>query len=212
MQQYGATSWDQGGARLSVIFELDRKAAPGSLGKTYRDAGFRWDYDAMEHVPWNKIRCWPDARSGRSDRATPGQCAGDGQTEPLGRHVATDRQARQCKRIRRLVCEAFGCREPIEHRGDGGPVWRDRQNRARVRWDRRKLLVRSLFHVPERRRISVISRSSFSSVQRKNRMGHRMWMQGNVAGLGEFALPPTKACGTARGRCHRQHRAAPRSS
>lgn len=56
MQQYGGYIMDQSGARLSVIFELYRKAAPGSLGKTYRDAGFRWDYDAMEHVPWNKIR------------------------------------------------------------------------------------------------------------------------------------------------------------
>ena len=56
MQRYGGYIMDVSGARLSVIFELDRQAAPGSLGKTYRDAGFRWDYDAMEHVPWNKIR------------------------------------------------------------------------------------------------------------------------------------------------------------
>jgi hypothetical protein len=26
------------------------------LGRTYKDAGFRWDYDAMENIPWNKLR------------------------------------------------------------------------------------------------------------------------------------------------------------
>lgn len=56
MQRYGGYIMDQSGAALSVIFELDKDAAPGSLGQTYQDAGFRWDYDAMERVPWNKIR------------------------------------------------------------------------------------------------------------------------------------------------------------
>lgn len=56
MQRYGGYIMDVSGARLSVIFELDKEAAPGSMGQTYRDAGFRWDYDAMERVPWNMLR------------------------------------------------------------------------------------------------------------------------------------------------------------
>ncbi|MCV7217454.1 hypothetical protein H7J51_19440 [Mycobacterium crocinum] len=56
MQRYGGYVVDVGGAPLSVSFELDRSAAAGTLGKAYQDAGFRWDYDAMERVPWDKLR------------------------------------------------------------------------------------------------------------------------------------------------------------
>ncbi|MCX2932695.1 hypothetical protein ORI20_20695 [Mycobacterium sp. CVI_P3] len=56
MQRYGGYLMDVAATPLSVSFELDRDAAPGTVGKTYADAGFRWDYDAMEHVPWDKLR------------------------------------------------------------------------------------------------------------------------------------------------------------
>lgn len=55
MQRYGGYIMDVSGAPLSVTFELDT-SEPHSLGKAYREAGFRWDYDSMEHVPWEKLR------------------------------------------------------------------------------------------------------------------------------------------------------------
>ena len=55
MQRYGGYVMDVGGAPLSVSFELDT-SAPGEVGATYKKAGFRWDYDAMEHIPWEKLR------------------------------------------------------------------------------------------------------------------------------------------------------------
>lgn len=55
MQRYGGYVMDVGGAPLSVSFELDT-AEPHTLGKTYRAAGFRWDYDQMDGVPWEKLR------------------------------------------------------------------------------------------------------------------------------------------------------------
>ena len=56
MQRYGGYVMDSGGAPLSASFELDTHAAPGTVGATYEAAGFRWDYDAMEHVPWEMLR------------------------------------------------------------------------------------------------------------------------------------------------------------
>lgn len=56
MQRYGGYVMDVSGAPLSVSFELDTEAAPGTLGSVYKDAGFRWDYDAMERIPWDKLR------------------------------------------------------------------------------------------------------------------------------------------------------------
>lgn len=56
MQRYGGYVMDVGGAPLSVSFELDTSAAPGALGATYEAAGFRWDFDAMEHIPWERLR------------------------------------------------------------------------------------------------------------------------------------------------------------
>lgn len=56
MQRYGGYVVDAGGAPLSVSFELDTSAPAGALGEVYEAAGFRWDYDPMEHVPWEKLR------------------------------------------------------------------------------------------------------------------------------------------------------------
>ncbi|MFI5509281.1 hypothetical protein ACIA48_17580 [Mycobacterium sp. NPDC051804] len=56
MQRFGGYVMDVSGAPLSVSFELDTNAAPGTLGTVYQDAGFRWDYDAMERIPWDKLR------------------------------------------------------------------------------------------------------------------------------------------------------------
>ncbi len=56
MQRYGGYVMDVAATPLSVSFELDTQAAPGTVGQTYQDAGFRWDYDAMEHIPWDKLR------------------------------------------------------------------------------------------------------------------------------------------------------------
>jgi hypothetical protein len=56
MQRYGGFVVDVGGAPLSVSFERDTSAPAGTPGEVYEEAGFRWDYDAMEHVPWEKLR------------------------------------------------------------------------------------------------------------------------------------------------------------
>jgi hypothetical protein len=56
MQRYGGYVVDAGGAPLSMSFELDTSAAPAALGKAYQSAGFRWDYDPMDRVPWEKLR------------------------------------------------------------------------------------------------------------------------------------------------------------
>lgn len=56
MQRYGGYIVDVGGAPLSVSFELDTSAPTAALGKVYETAGFRWDYDPMDRVPWEKLR------------------------------------------------------------------------------------------------------------------------------------------------------------
>lgn len=56
MQRYGGFVMDVAATPLSVSFELDTTAEPGRLGETYRKAGFRWDYDAMETIPWERLR------------------------------------------------------------------------------------------------------------------------------------------------------------
>jgi hypothetical protein len=56
LQRYGGFVMDVAEAPLSVSFELDTHAEPGALGQTYTDAGFRWDYDAMERIPWEKLK------------------------------------------------------------------------------------------------------------------------------------------------------------
>lgn len=56
MQVYGGYIVDVGGAPLSVSFELDTSAANGSIGSAYQKAGFRWDYDNMSAVPWDRLQ------------------------------------------------------------------------------------------------------------------------------------------------------------
>jgi hypothetical protein len=56
LQQYGAYVVDVGGAPLSVSFERAADATPTQIGSVYTDAGLRWDYDGMEHIPWNRLQ------------------------------------------------------------------------------------------------------------------------------------------------------------
>lgn len=56
MQRYGGFLMDVADTPMSVSFERDRDAAPEELGTTYSEAGFRWDYDAMENIPWDRLR------------------------------------------------------------------------------------------------------------------------------------------------------------
>ncbi|MCJ8505911.1 hypothetical protein MRU69_13780 [Kocuria flava] len=56
MQVYGAYVVDQGGAALSMSFELAPDATPTSPGAVYEAAGLRWDYYGMSKVPWNRLR------------------------------------------------------------------------------------------------------------------------------------------------------------
>lgn len=56
MQRYGGYLMDVANTPLSVSFEREAGTAAGEVGQTYSDAGFRWDYDAMENVPWDKLR------------------------------------------------------------------------------------------------------------------------------------------------------------
>ena len=62
---------DVAGTPLSVSFELDTTATPGTLGETYTKAGFRWDYDAME-------------------KTSPGEAEGVGVTPPIRTLVLID--------------------------------------------------------------------------------------------------------------------------
>ncbi|WNG86967.1 hypothetical protein C6A87_024755 [Mycobacterium sp. ITM-2016-00317] len=56
MQVYGGYIVDQGGAALSMSFELDPTAGHGSIGSAYERASFRWDYDDMPGVPWDRLQ------------------------------------------------------------------------------------------------------------------------------------------------------------
>jgi hypothetical protein len=56
LQTYGAYVIDRGGAPLSVSFELDPSAGDDSVGAVYQQAGFRWDYDNMPGVPWERLQ------------------------------------------------------------------------------------------------------------------------------------------------------------
>ena len=56
MQTYGGYVIDNGGAELSMSFELDTEASEHlPLGETYSAAEFRWDYDGMTGVPWDRL-------------------------------------------------------------------------------------------------------------------------------------------------------------
>ena len=56
LQTYGAVVMDKGSARLSISFELEPDATPDSLGEVYSRAGFRWDYDGMDAIAWNRLQ------------------------------------------------------------------------------------------------------------------------------------------------------------
>ncbi|WP_353612102.1 hypothetical protein [Mycobacterium sp. IS-3022] len=56
LQRYGAYIVDVSGSPLSISFERDNTAAPGTVGRTYSAAGIQWDYDGMTKIPWNKLR------------------------------------------------------------------------------------------------------------------------------------------------------------
>lgn len=56
LQRYGAYIMDVSGSPLSISFERDNTAAPGTVGSTYAAAGMLWDYDGMTNIPWKKLR------------------------------------------------------------------------------------------------------------------------------------------------------------
>ena len=56
LKTYGGVIVDKGGAGLSLSFELDKGASVNSIGAVYTRAGFRWDYDGMDSIPWNRLQ------------------------------------------------------------------------------------------------------------------------------------------------------------
>lgn len=56
LQTYGAVVMDKGSAPLSLSFEAERDATSNTLGAVYSGAGFRWDYDGLETIPWNRLQ------------------------------------------------------------------------------------------------------------------------------------------------------------
>ncbi|BBY45255.1 hypothetical protein [Mycolicibacterium celeriflavum] len=56
LQKYGAYIVDVSASPLSISFERDDTAAPGTIGRTYSAAGIRWDYDGLSKIPWNRLR------------------------------------------------------------------------------------------------------------------------------------------------------------
>lgn len=56
LQDYGAFVVDQGGAALSVSFELDPRANSSSVGAIYQRAGLQWDYDSMPGLPYSRLQ------------------------------------------------------------------------------------------------------------------------------------------------------------
>ncbi len=51
LQRYGAYNIDNAGARMTVYFEK-----PTTGTDPYSAAGLRWDYYAMEDIPWHRLR------------------------------------------------------------------------------------------------------------------------------------------------------------
>lgn len=56
LQDYGAFVVDQGGAALSVSFELDPQANSSAVGATYQRAGLQRDYDGMSGLPYSRLQ------------------------------------------------------------------------------------------------------------------------------------------------------------
>ena len=53
LQRYGAYCGDNGGSRMSFLFEYEGGTSPGP---TYRAAGAGWDYFDMVRLPWSRLR------------------------------------------------------------------------------------------------------------------------------------------------------------
>lgn len=51
LQEYGAYAMDNGGARMSIIFQT-----PHGTTDPYPALGFAWDYFDMSRIPWNSLR------------------------------------------------------------------------------------------------------------------------------------------------------------
>jgi hypothetical protein len=57
LQEYGVYVIDSGGAPMAISFELARDASSASdPGAVYAAAGLAWDYYALSHVPWRRLR------------------------------------------------------------------------------------------------------------------------------------------------------------
>lgn len=56
MQRYGGYVVDVSGTALSFSLELDPAAGGEDIGRVYTNAGFRWDYDNLAGVPWERLR------------------------------------------------------------------------------------------------------------------------------------------------------------
>ncbi|GAA1850666.1 hypothetical protein ACFFOM_04260 [Microlunatus capsulatus] len=56
LQVYGGYVIDRAGTPLSASFERAPDATASSPGAVYRAAGFGWDYDGMDAVPWHRLR------------------------------------------------------------------------------------------------------------------------------------------------------------
>ncbi len=56
LQVYGVYVIDRGGAPMAISFELARDSAPDNPGVVYKAAGLAWDYFAMRHIPWDRLR------------------------------------------------------------------------------------------------------------------------------------------------------------
>ena len=53
LQRYGAYCGDNGGSRMSFLFEYE---SGGAVGPTYAAAGVPWDYFDLTRLPWDKLR------------------------------------------------------------------------------------------------------------------------------------------------------------
>ena len=53
LQVYGAYCGDNGGSRMTFLFEYETGSAPGP---TYAAAGAPWDYFDMARLPWERLR------------------------------------------------------------------------------------------------------------------------------------------------------------
>jgi len=57
LQTYGVYVIDKGGAPMSISFELAPDATSAQdPGATYKTEGLAWDYFAMPHIPWDRLR------------------------------------------------------------------------------------------------------------------------------------------------------------